>query len=154
MKTWRVIVGLSALSFHAASPASAVVLEKVDVSCPSQVQVGDTLTMNVHLENKHCAAADVRLMSGIAGNAADSVGGVGVFGPVVASQVVVPAATVSCGSTWATPGTLDLNLGAPPAAPAAHLGTVEVHLLISEWDVGTVPRITRVDQCLVEVVSP
>jgi hypothetical protein len=53
----------------------------------------------------------------------------------------------------ATPGTLNIPAQpAPPAVPGAHVGTVESHLLVTEWEGSVaVGKTTLVDQCLVEV---
>src|SRR5262245_55854514 len=125
----RASLVLGALCLLAVGPASGLTSVKAAITCPASAQVGENLGMNVHLQNDECAPATVRLITSIAGNANQSLGGLGVFGPLLAQEVVVPAAT--CSFPFTT-GVLDLVLDGPLAVPAAHVGTVELHVLLSE----------------------
>ncbi|HKA15429.1 MAG TPA: hypothetical protein VKH41_10470 [Myxococcota bacterium] len=175
MTTCRtILVSCAHLVFAANLAAAADLRTKTSLACATTAAQGSTLTMNVHLESRECAPLTVRLVTAIAGNANGTLAGVGVYGPVVANQVIIPAATdngATCNLTYhfcnsyggtcnsnadcaclnVTPSSLDLpSQSAPPAVPAALVGTVEGHLLITEWQ-GTPGKATRVDQCLVEV---
>jgi hypothetical protein len=73
------------------------------VDCPPSASAGSTITVDVSLKNRECSPVDVRLMSSIAGNANQSVGGIGIWGPVLADTITVAAATDNL------PGTCDLE---------------------------------------------
>jgi len=176
MTACRAILVWCASSLLAGS-ATAGLDVSASVSCPDTASADSTITMDVVLENHECTSAvTVRLVTAIAGNANGTLAGVGVYGPVLANPgVTVPAATpgtcntslhqcsgpypyycnvdADCGCFTATPGTLLVNAQlAPPAVPAAHVGTVEAHLLVTEWEgTPTLGTTTLVDQCLVEV---
>ena len=64
-----------------------------EVDCLADATAGSTITTDVHLENQECSPLDVRVMSSISGNANQSVGGIGIWGPVLADTITVDAAT-------------------------------------------------------------
>jgi hypothetical protein len=168
-----ILVSGASLVLFAGQVAAADLDVKATVSCAATAAQNSTLTMNVHLESRECSPLTVRLVTAIAGNANGTLAGVGVYGPVVANQVVIPAATdngstcnlsfhsctfggfcnsnADCACQNVTPSVLDIpSQSAPPAIPSALVGSVEGHLLITEWQ-GTPGKATLVHQCLVEV---
>ena len=74
---------------------------EANVTCPTQVNTGQSVMVNLILTNGECfPASPVRIISSVVGNASDDLAGVGIFGPVVADTVVVPAGSNrSCGCT-------------------------------------------------------
>jgi hypothetical protein len=61
-------------------------------NCPTDASAGSTISIDLTLTNKQCVPVTVRLMSSISGNANQTVGGIGIWGPMVADTIVVPAA--------------------------------------------------------------
>jgi hypothetical protein len=164
-----VLIGLAILFL-----ANASMGQQTSLSCPTQENSGDMVSVTMSFENSECSAVSVRVMSSIVGNADNSLGGIGVFGPiVVAPSVVIPAGTnpfCGCVSNFCncsgnscsqdadcpyceagTPGTLTLIVDAEPALPASLDGTVATILMVSESDVdGEVE--TDIAECFVEVL--
>jgi hypothetical protein len=64
-----------------------------EVDCLADAAAGSVITTDVHLENQKCSPVNVRVMSSISGNANQSVGGIGIWGPVLADTITVAAAT-------------------------------------------------------------
>jgi hypothetical protein len=129
------------------------------VACPAEAPAGTSISADLRFTNHNCTSGyDVRVISSIAGNANQSLGGVGIAGPVVVdSSISVPAGTPPF------PGgpcshTLDLTMPTPPVIPASLEGSVATFVLISEWDqlqfgVSGIDE-TKVAQCMVNVTSP
>jgi hypothetical protein len=164
-----VLVGLAILFM-----ANASMGQEASVSCPTEANSGSNVAVTMSFENWECSAVSVRVMSSIVGNADNTLGGIGVFGPiVVAPSVVVPAGTdgfcgcfsnsCDCSGNSCTqdadcpfceagiPGTLTLPVNAEPALPASLEGTVATVLIMSESDVNDEVE-TEIAQCLVEVL--
>jgi hypothetical protein len=84
-------------------PAWAELGFEMEVDCLADATAGSTITTSLHLENQACSPINVRLMSSIAGNANQTVGGIGIWGPVLADTITVAAATDNlpgtCGET-------------------------------------------------------
>lgn len=155
--------------------AGKAMAASAELTCPAQGNAGESLFVSMVLENQACAAANVRLMSSIVGNAADSLTGVGIFGPVVSVPVVVVPAGLnrscgcsanvcSCNSSLScstdgdcprcrasTPGTQNAFFDTQLALPQSLSGTVATQILISEFDSGTAIE-TMVNDCFVEVL--
>lgn len=142
----------------AVHPAVANTVE-LGVDCPAEAAAGSSITADLHFRNQNCTSGyNVRVISSIAGNADQSLGGIGIGGPVVVdSSIAVPAGTPPFpgGPCLAT---VDLTLPTPPAIPASLEGTVATFVLISEWDQLQfgVPGIdaTEVAQCMVNITPP
>ena len=152
MKALRRSLWLAATLVLCVRPAMAGLDVAVELDCPAEAAAGSEILATVHLENSECGAeASVRLIASIAGNADQSLGGIGIAGPVVA--VTVPVLGDDC---IGTPGTVDLTDPLPPEIPASLVGTVATFVLITEWDLpGLAPgtsKATRVNQCLVNVL--
>jgi hypothetical protein len=64
-----------------------------EMDCLANAPAGSTITTDVHLENQKCSPVNVRVMSSISGNANQSVGGIGIWGPVLVDTITVGAAT-------------------------------------------------------------
>jgi hypothetical protein len=64
-----------------------------EMACLANAPAGSTITTDVHLENQKCSPVNVRVMSSISGNANQSVGGIGIWGPVLVDTITVDAAT-------------------------------------------------------------
>lgn len=77
----------------------------MEVDCPPSASSDSTITIAVSLVSRECSPLDVRFMSSIAGNADHTVGGIGIWGPVLAKTITVDAATDLL------PGTCDLVQG-------------------------------------------
>lgn len=164
-----VLVGLAILFM-----ANTSMGQGASVSCPTEANSGSKVAVTMSFENWECSAVSVRVMSSIVGNADNTLGGIGVFGPIVVASVVVPAGTdvLFCGCDGGlcgcsgnsctqdadcpfceadTPGTLDLPVNAEPALPASLGGTVATVLMMSESDVNDEVE-TDIAECLVEVL--
>lgn len=76
---------------------------EMTVDCPTEAPAGSTILVDLQLENGQCLPVTVRLMSSVTGNANQSVGGIGVWGPVVADTIVVAAAESSEDPTTCVP---------------------------------------------------
>jgi hypothetical protein len=151
------IVGMFLL---AARPAIATGRVELRVSCPAEAAAGSTITAELRLSNHSCFSGgyNVRVMASIAGNADQSLGGVGIAGPVVvAPSINVPEGTPPFPGSPCS-NSVDVSIAVPPAIPMSLEGRVATFILISEWDqvqfgvVGTDE--TEVAQCMVNVTSP
>lgn len=110
----------------------------LSVTCPPTASSGATINMDLQLVNNEPSDLSVRVVSGIIGNANKTLGGVGIYGPQVATEQ-----TVSAFSTKPV-----LSLPAPPALPPALVGTVATYIVIAEWNNG---QDQNIKTCLVEV---
>jgi hypothetical protein len=157
MKELRRCLWLAATLMAAVGPAMADLDVAMQLDCPAEATAGSTITTNLHLENRECSVSSVRVISSIAGSADQSLGGFGIFGPVVADPMIsVPAATEiipgnGCWPLNITPGVNDVAVLTPPAIPGSLVGTVATFVLIAEWDDG-VSEETEVAQCLVNIL--
>lgn len=138
---------LTAGSAHAGSSFG------IDVDCPETVSVGQNVAATVTLESSECFITTARIITSIIGNGSDTVGGLGVFGPVVADpHVSIPAATdlspPYC--DWTSPGSTTNPMLTAPTVDASLSGTVISVLFMVEFEGGLS---VVVDQCLVEVTS-
>jgi hypothetical protein len=103
MKNLTRHLGLAAMLLVIVHPAWANPGFEMQVDCPDEAVSGSTITTDLHLKNQECTPITVRLMSSIAGNANQSVGGIGIWGPVLADTITVDAAVDNL------PGTCGLN---------------------------------------------
>jgi hypothetical protein len=126
------------------SSSSAARAIQVDtrLSCPASVNVGETVPIDVVIENEECAAVDVRLSTGfVANSSAQNLGSTAIHGPKVAASVELEPG--DCVFPTA-PSTLTLDdLPAQPPFPAALAGKVAVLVLVTEWSGGA-----ETDTCL------
>lgn len=149
----------------------------VDLICPQEAPAGQNVTVDMSFGNRECTAQTVRVLSGIVGNASDTLAGVGVFGPMVAEPaLVVPVGTdVQCGCvdgqcacsfppqsckvdaecpncSMATKGTLDRSVDVLPTLPASLAGKAATVIVITEEedDIGEVD--SKIRECFVDVL--
>ena len=159
MKPWRKGFWLAAAFVFTVGPAVAANVE-MDVDCPAGAPALSTISTDFHLVNEECSEATVRFFSSIVGNADQSLGGLGINGPVVVdtgTPIVVPAAIDNFppGCFDVSPGVTDVTLDTPPAIPATLSGTVATFVLITEWDIAGRPgKTTVLRECLVDVQAP
>lgn len=174
MKTWKIILAVVASPLPMVSPALADLNVATELTCPAEAAPGATISVDLTLINNECRPLEVRVISGIVGNANNTVAGVGIFGPVVADpQILVGAATGmqpscitnicddgffapcqidnDCHCFPTAPSTVNVSVVVPPVIPSSVLGTVVMYLLITEWEGG---EETEVDSCLVSVSTP
>jgi len=163
------VIGWATVLIHQVALANGV-----SVSCPASAASGSNVTVEMSFENDECSAASVRVISSIVGNADNSLGGIGIHGPVVAEpMLIVPAGTdVFCGCvanqcqcgegacsvdsdcsfcSAQTPGTLSALVDVEPVLPPTLDGTVATVLLLSEIEIGDSAS-TQVNECFVEVL--
>jgi hypothetical protein len=164
------------VSLLASGPAAAVLDVDSQITCQAEAGAGTMLNVDVRLENAECVAVDVRVFSAAVGNTDQMVDGLGVFGPVLAREISIPAArdrtpgycnplTNMCGgwggtsnlscSTNAdcfcrlyTPTILNISMAVPPALPDSLANTVVTQLVTVEWDGGTR---TDIQECVIEI---
>ena len=135
------LIGRCAALVLVASPAWAL---KVDthLSCPSSVNPGQTIPIDVVIENQECTTVDVRLSTMLVSNPTQQgLGNTAIHGPVAVANVQLPAGDCAPPSGPSTQ-TLD-DLPAEPAFPPAFAGKVAALVLITEWSGGV-----ETDSCL------
>lgn len=143
------------------------------LDCPRTVLTGQSVQLDLRLENESCSVQNVRILSTIVGNGNDPTIHVGIviLGPeVAASSVAVPAATdllpgtcvssrctgsflfcvsaADCVCRRVTPGTRDLLVSVPTPIPAAFDGTVVNQFVFTDPMDGTA---VVSDSCLISV---
>lgn len=120
-----------------ATPALALDVD-LAVQCPPSGIAGSRINAGVSLVNGEPTPLSVRLVSSIAGNANGTLGGVGIYGPLISDERTVGA------FSSANP-----VIQVEPQLPAALVGTVATYLFIAEWEGGEESSVTT---CLVEVL--
>lgn len=146
---------------------------KVDVVCPLEQAANTTAIVTLIYENSSCFAVPVRTMSSIVGNSNQTLGGIGVFGPVVIDDRAVAAGTgqIFCGCSagscdcdfancssdaecssceTAIPHILNVEKSAAPVLSLSLQGTVATYIFISEFESGEKTS-TELNECLVDV---
>ena len=167
---------LIASSLLTVSPALADLHVETRLTCPAAAVPGATIVVDLLLINSECRPLDVRILSSILGNADDTAGGIGIFGPVVATDppIPVPAAmgtpvpcdltTNRCGGFGhfcqtdsdcscftTTPSITNVSVATPPPIPLSLAGTVATYLFVSEWEGG---KEIETNECLVNIPEP
>ena len=112
------------------------------LSCPSSVNVGQPVPIDLVIENDECTPVDVRLSTMFVGNATpQNIGNTAIHGPKVVTNIELEAGTCTFPPS---PSTLTLNdLPAQPAFPPALAGKVAALVLVTEWSGGG-----ETDSCL------
>ena len=176
MKNLTKYLWLAASLLVLAHPAWANPGVEMRVVCPADAMAGTTLTVDLDLVNLQCLQNNVRVMSSITGNANDSLGGIGIFGPVVAMTIPLAAATsndppgictfgycsgdftscttdadCACQYGAITTVTSFADIPLTPAIPSSLVGTVATFILVAEANDG-VSDALEVTQCLVNVI--
>lgn len=146
----------------------------LDAICPATANAGQAVTVTFTLKNKECTDQDVRLLSSVVGNADQTLGGLGLYGPVVADSTTLPAATdllpgtctgstcdgstnfsycmadADCVCREVVPSTTSIPLATPPTLPSSLTGTVATLVFLA----GPAGEETAEAHCLVEVLAP
>ena len=145
------IVALAVLLILFAPVAVAGVFD-VSATCPTTAQANQAVVATVTLTNRSCSPGTARLITGVVGNGNQTLGGLGVYGPVVANPVVaIPAAIdlfpPDCYDV--TLGSNTFSLTTAPTLPTSLVGTVATIIIVAEFDGDAQTAIT---ECLVEVL--
>lgn len=140
MKLLSLLLATVAACVLPVRPALAKLDTSLNVSCPATAAAGTTIDMNVDLANNEASTLSVRLITSIAGNANGTLGGIGIYGPLVAVEKTVNAFSTSSAS-----------VPAPPALPSALVGTVATYIILAEWQGG---EDSNLKTCMVEVHEP
>lgn len=150
----------------------------VVVECPAEGAPLSTPTVVIVYTSFACSAVPIRTMSSIVGNSDQTLGGIGVFGPVVIDDRMLPGgsgATSGCGCNAGscgcidgsaisctsdadcpfcrkvTPYLLNVEKDALPAIPVSLDGTVATYVFITEVVAGPETS-TEINKCFVEVL--
>ena len=147
---------------------------RLRLDCPDAVAATTAPLLNVEIENRGCSPRNVRILSTIVGNGADSVGGMSVIGPeIAASDVMVPAATdqlsglcvgnscdgasifcqsdADCTCVQVLPTRVDIPVTGPTPIPVEFTDSFVEQFAFADSDLDSTPIGSS---CLIEVPEP
>jgi len=138
LKHRSLVIAIAVACIEPVEPAVAGSLNTtLNVGCPASAAAGTAINMSLGLVNNEPTGLSVRVISGFAGNANGTLGGLGIYGPQIITETVVNALSTS-----------NVVVPAPPALPPALVGSVATYVVIAEWQGGVD---TNIDACLVNV---
>lgn len=163
----------ASLAWLAATAAGADGL-RMSLDCPETVIATTAPQLNIQVENRDCSPRNVRILSTLIGNGAESVGGVSVIGPeIAASNVLVPAAVdqlsglcinnicegvpffcqsnADCACVFVTPTIVDVPVTGPTPIPIEFTDTFVEQFAFADSDLDSTPI---GGSCLIEVPEP